>query len=160
MKKSCLSLAVCAMFTTAAISPMIASADNNTRLANAVIAGAIVYFSQNDGYYYDENYNRLPHGYKPPKHYKVNRVQDMRIHRRNHPLPPPAHNGKHNPPPPPARQGANPPPPAQRGANPPPPPKQGINPPPKGVNPPPTQFKGNGNPPPPANGNPPPPPRH
>ncbi|MBR1374757.1 MAG: hypothetical protein IJ566_01560 [Cardiobacteriaceae bacterium] len=154
MKKSCLSLAVCAIFATAAISPMVANADNS-RLTNAVIAGAIVYFSQQDGYYYDENYNRLPHGYKPPKHYKVNHVQDMRLHRRHHPIPPHAKNGKHNPPPPPPK-GVVPPP--AKGANPPPPPPKGaMPPPPKGANPPPAH----GNPPPPPKGVvPPPPPKH
>ncbi|MBR1374752.1 MAG: hypothetical protein IJ566_01535 [Cardiobacteriaceae bacterium] len=66
----------------------------------ATAAAGLIYLNLSDGYYYDEYYNRMPYGWTPPRHYRVQRIEDMRRWRRLHPAPPPP---RHHAPPPPPR---------------------------------------------------------
>lgn len=49
-------------------------------------AASLLYYSLDDGYYYDHRYNRLPHTYRPAYGIPVQRIESMNAHRRHYPI--------------------------------------------------------------------------
>ena len=61
----------------------------NTAATAAVTAGAVgmLLYAVNDGYYYDQDYNRMPRNYRPAQNVQVVRVNNIHEYRRTHPRP-------------------------------------------------------------------------
>lgn len=58
-------------------------------MATGALATAAVgwlFYSANDGYYYDHNYNRMPRHYRPPRNMEIRRIDNMDQYRRLHPI--------------------------------------------------------------------------
>ncbi|MBR6026660.1 MAG: hypothetical protein IK065_03570 [Neisseriaceae bacterium] len=49
--------------------------------ATAAVVSMIIY-SISDGFYYDQNYNRMPRNYSPPQHVKVVKVNNINDYRK------------------------------------------------------------------------------
>lgn len=50
------------------------------------MATSWLFYSANDGYYYDHNYNRMPRHYRPPRNMEIRRIDNMDQYRRLHPI--------------------------------------------------------------------------
>lgn len=46
---------------------------------------SLFYYSLDDGYYYDDRYNRMPRGYRPAYNARVHRIDSMHDYRRRYP---------------------------------------------------------------------------
>ena len=57
--------------------------------ATAVGVVSLLLYAVNDGYYYDQDYNRMPRNYRPPHNVEVVRVNDIHEYRRQNPRPAP-----------------------------------------------------------------------
>ena len=59
----------------------------NTMATTAAIGSvaALLFYSTNDGYYYDRDYNRLPRNYRPDSNARIQRVDNIDNYRRQHP---------------------------------------------------------------------------
>ena len=57
--------------------------------ATAVGVVSLLLYAVNDGYYYDQDYNRMPRNYRPPRDVEVVRVNDIHEYRRQNPRPVP-----------------------------------------------------------------------
>lgn len=68
------------------------------------MATSWLFYSANDGYYYDHNYNRMPRHYRPPRNMEIRRIDNMDQYRRLHPIgsqmrtAPPQHRPNHHQP--------------------------------------------------------------
>ncbi|WP_416191481.1 hypothetical protein [Neisseria sp. CCUG12390] len=60
----------------------------NTIATTAAVgtAASLLYYSLDDGYYYDDGYNRMPRTYRPAYDSRVRRIDSMRDYRRRYPL--------------------------------------------------------------------------
>ena len=63
----------------------------NAAATSAVTAGAVslLLYAINDGYYYDQDYNRMPRNYRPAQNVQVVRVNNINEYRQAHPRPAP-----------------------------------------------------------------------
>ena len=57
--------------------------------ATAATVVSLLLYAVNDGYYYDQDYNRMPRNYRPPRDVQVIRVNDIHEYRRKNPRPVP-----------------------------------------------------------------------
>ena len=57
--------------------------------ATAATVVSLLLYAVNDGYYYDQDYNRMPRNYRPPRDVQVVRVNDIHEYRRQNPRPAP-----------------------------------------------------------------------
>lgn len=55
--------------------------------ATAATVVSLLLYAVNDGYYYDQDYNRMPRNYRPPRDVQVIRVNDIHEYRRKNPRP-------------------------------------------------------------------------
>ncbi|RPD87288.1 hypothetical protein EGK75_06170 [Neisseria weixii] len=54
--------------------------------ATAGTVASLLYYSLDDGYYYDNHYNRMPRSYRPAYNTHVRRIDSMSDYRRRYPL--------------------------------------------------------------------------
>lgn len=61
----------------------------NTTATAATTAGVVslLLYSLHDGYYYDQDYRRMPQHYRPPHNVQIVRVNNIHEYRRAHPRP-------------------------------------------------------------------------
>lgn len=59
----------------------------NTVATTAAIGSiaTLLFYSTNDGYYYDRDYNRLPRNYRPNANARIQRVDNMDYYRHQYP---------------------------------------------------------------------------
>ena len=61
----------------------------NTAATAATTAGVVslLLYSIHDGYYYDQDYHRMPQHYRPPHNVQIIRVNNIHEYRKAHPRP-------------------------------------------------------------------------
>lgn len=61
----------------------------NTVATAAATTGAVslLLYAMNDGYYYDQHYNRMPYNYRPPQNVQIVHVNNIHEYRKAHPRP-------------------------------------------------------------------------
>ena len=76
--------------TATALSGCVVSDDPAVNaLATTAAVGTVaslLYYSVDDGYYYDNDYDRMPRGYRPSNNAHIRRISSMDVYRRQHPL--------------------------------------------------------------------------
>ena len=64
------------------LSGCVVSNDPNVNAAATAAVVSLIIYSISDGFYYDQNYNRMPRNYSPPQHVKVVKVNNINDYRK------------------------------------------------------------------------------